>query len=515
MRAKTGLDVAALVLGTLASTAAAWKRGTPKADPAKASEVKKAFQTAWDGYYEFTFPHDTLMPVSAGSADDRNSWGATAVDALSTAIIMEDAKTVDQILSYIPTIDFTTTIEVNSSISLFETNIRYLGGLVSGYDLLKGPFRGLVHDYNSKNVDALLQQAKTLADGLSVAFDTPTGIPINTVFFNPTRRANVSEDTNGPAGFGTLVLEWTRLSDLTGNKTYAELAQKAQKYLVDPTGVPQGYPGLVGITVNITTGQFTDNLGHWGGGVDSYYEYLIKMYLYDPKEFGHYKDRWVEAANSTMEHLASHPSSRHDVTFLAEYNDTRIIPSSQHLASFAGGNFILGGLLLNEARYIDFGITLTESYYETYVQTASKIGPEVFRWIPAGNNTAPPAEDAAFYAKAGFWVTYKDYVLRPETLESLYYAYRMTGDKIYQTMAWNAFTAIRDRCRAGVAFSGLTDVTLPDGGQKDDYQESFFLAETLKYAYLIFAEDSDVQFQGRRKNKFVFNTEAHPFRIRA
>lgn len=63
---------------------------------------------------------------------DRNSWGATAVDALSTAIIMEDAKTVDQILSYIPTIDFTTTIEVNSSISLFETNIRYLGGLMSG-----------------------------------------------------------------------------------------------------------------------------------------------------------------------------------------------------------------------------------------------------------------------------------------------------------------------------------------------------------------------------------------------
>lgn len=185
------------------------------------------------------------------------------------------------------------------------------------------------------------------------------------------------------------------------------------------------------------------------------------------------------------------------------------------VASFAGGNFILGGLLLNEPKYIDFGITLTESYYETYVQTASKIGPEVFRWIPAGNDTAPPAEDAAFYAKAGFWATYKDYVLRPETLESLYYAYRMTGDKKYQTMAWDAFTAIRDRCRAGVAFSGLTDVTLPDGGKKDDYQESFFLAETLKYAYLIFAEDSDVQFQGRRKNKFVFNTEAHPFRIRA
>lgn len=184
------------------------------------------------------------------------------------------------------------------------------------------------------------------------------------------------------------------------------------------------------------------------------------------------------------------------------------------VASFAGGNFILGGVLLNEPKYTEFGLTLTESYYETYKQTASNIGPEVFRWVAASNDTAPPPQDADFYAKAGFWATYKDYVLRPETIESLYYAYRVTGNRKYQDMAWNAFTAIRDRCRAGVGFSGLEDVTVKDGGQKDDFQESFFLAETLKYSYLIFAEESEVHFQGSGKNQFVYNTEAHPFRVR-
>lgn len=198
--------------------------------------------------------------------------------------------------------------------------------------MLKGPSKNLVNSDNYKNVEALLHQAKTLADSLSIAFDTPTGIPINTIYLNPTRRVE-SEATNGPAGFGTLVLEWTRLSDLTGNKTYAELAQKAQKYLVDPTGVPQGYPGLVGATVNISNGEFTDNKGSWGGGVDSFYEYLIKMYLYDPKEFAHYKDRWVVAADSTIQYLASHPTSRKDLTFLAVYNSKKIIPASQHRKS--------------------------------------------------------------------------------------------------------------------------------------------------------------------------------------
>lgn len=64
----------------------------------------------------------------------RNAWGVTPIDSLSTAIIMEEADIVEQILDFAATIDFTTTKEAESEISVFETNIRYLGGLISGIE---------------------------------------------------------------------------------------------------------------------------------------------------------------------------------------------------------------------------------------------------------------------------------------------------------------------------------------------------------------------------------------------
>ncbi|OAA35389.1 1,2-a-D-mannosidase [Metarhizium rileyi] len=512
---KTGCTVAAFlasaaVLGN--PTGSFLKERDPENDSSKASQVKQVFRAAWEGYYENAFPHDTLLPLTGKSTDDRNAWGVTPIDALSTAVVMEESGIVNQILKYAATIDFTTTKEENSSISLFETNIRYLGGMLAGYDLLKGPMNNLVNDSNTKDVDALLKQATALADSLSIAFDTPTGIPDDAVFLNPTRRIGGST-SNGPAGFGTLVLEWTRLSDLTGNKTYAQLAQKAQDYLINPTGEPEPYPGLIGYTVNIDDGRFQDQSGGWGGGTDSFYEYLIKMYLYDPKAFSHYKDRWVAAADSTMKYLASHPSSRPDLTFLAGYNGKTINHDSGHLASFAGGNFILAGVVLDEPRYTNFGLDLASSYYETYKQTPAHIGPEGFQWVSDGDGS-PPNDQADFFQKAGFWSSSGAYILRPETIESLYYAYRVTGDQKYQEMVWKAFTAVRDLCKAEYGYSGIRDVMRQDGGGQDNFQQSFFLAETLKYAYLTYAQDSAVQFHGQGGNEFVFNTEAHPFRVR-
>ncbi|KAG8417068.1 Belongs to the glycosyl hydrolase 47 [Metarhizium acridum] len=489
------------------------ERGATEADTSKASQVKDVFRTAWNGYYEHAFPHDTLLPLTGGDSDDRNAWGVTPIDSLSTAIVMEESGIVNQILKYAATVDFTTTKEENSSISLFETNIRYLGGLLAGYDLLKGPMKSLVDDTNTAHVDALLKQATSLADSLSIAFDTPSGVPDDAVFLNPTRRIGGST-SNGPAGFGTLVLEWTRLSDLTGNKTYAQLAQRAQGYLVHPAGEPEPFPGLIGYTVSIEDGKFQDQSGGWGGGTDSFYEYLIKMFLYDPGGFSFYKDRWVAAADSTIEHLASHPTSRPDLTFLAGYDGQTIDHWSGHLASFAGGNFILAGVVLNESKYTDFGLDLASSYYETYKQTPARIGPEGFQWVAADGGSPPDDDQAGFYKTAGFWPSSRAYILRPETIESLYYAYRVTGDNKYRDMVWEAFTAIRDRCKAKYGFSGIRDVMQKNGGGQDNFQQSFFLAETLKYSYLTFARDSAVQFHGRGGNEFVFNTEAHPFRVR-
>lgn len=187
-----------------------------------------------------------------------------------------------------------------------------------GYDLLTGPLASQYGNATAK-ADAVLAQAKNLGDTLKFAFDTPTGIPDNSVYLDPPRLANSTD--NGLATIGTLVLEWTRLSDLTGDPSYGQLAQLGESYLINPINPELGepFPGLLGSDVSIANGTFLDSQGGWTGGTDSYYEYLIKMYLYDPDRFSTYKDRWVSAADSSIQYLASHPTSRPDLTFLAYY----------------------------------------------------------------------------------------------------------------------------------------------------------------------------------------------------
>ncbi|KAJ9204530.1 CAZyme family GH47 [Paecilomyces variotii] len=471
----------------------------------RAEAVREAFQFAWNGYYRYAFPHDELHPVTNGYGDSRNGWGASAIDALSTALVMRLPDVVDDILNYVPTIDYSTT---SQEVSLFETTIRYLAGMLSGYDLLKGPLSDLAT--NPDTVEALLTQSKNLADVLKFAFDNPTGIPYNNI--NITSKGNDGETTNGLATIGSLVLEWTHLSDLTGDQQYAELSQKGESYLLNPEPPSaEPFPGLVGSNVNIDTGLFADGDVSWGGGDDSFYEYLIKMYVYDPNRFSTYKDRWVAAAQSTMQHLKSSPASRPDVTFVATYSNGTLGLNSQHLTCFDGGNFLLGGDVLAIPDFIDFGLELVNGCHDTYIETATRIGPEQFGW----DANSVPADQQQFYERAGFYIESGAYILRPEVIESYYYAYRITGDPKYRDWAWDAFVHINATCRANSGFSGITNVNAVGGGSKDDNQESFLFAEVMKYSYLIQAGEDEWQVNADGKNEWVFNTEAHPIKVAA
>ncbi|CAN8098067.1 unnamed protein product [Discula destructiva] len=482
----------------------------------RADAVKQTFQISWDGYYKYAFPGDSLLPVTNGFTNDRNGWGASAVDAFSTALIMGKTEVVAQILDWVPQIDFSISFN-DTGVSVFETTIRYLGGLLSAYDLLTGP---LASEYgnNTSKAATVLAQAKSLGDNLKFAFDTPTGISDNSIFLNPPRLANSTD--NGVATIGTLVLEWTRLSDLTGDPTYGELAQKGESYLIKPLNPELGepFPGLLGSGVSISNGSFLDSQGGWTGGTDSFYEYLIKMFLYDRKRFFTYKDRWVLAVDSSIKYLASHPTTRPDLTFLSYYFNNSmngLYYYSEHLACFAGGNIILGGLTLDVPEYIDFGLELVAGCRETYEQTATGIGPETFEWLgeTSPKNATVPRGDEAFYERAGFYITGSSYITRPEVIESYYYAYRATGDPKYQEWAWEAYLAINSTCRVGSGYSSINDVNQVGGGGFSNFQESFWFAEVLKYSYLIHAEDAAYQVKADDTNEFVFNTEAHPVRV--
>lgn len=296
----------------------------------RAEAVIEMFRFAWNGYYTIAFPNDDLLPVTNNFSNSRNGWGVTAVDGLDTAIIMEQTDIVNQILDFIPTIDFTKTGTgtrrgASLSVSLFETNIRYVGGLLAAYDLLKGPFDHL--DVDDEKVDALLTQCVSLADTLKFAFNTTSGIPVNNIFINngtfaPRYRMADGTWSAGLAELGSLVIEWQHLSDLSGNPEYGELAQKAMNYFLKPN--VEVWPGLTGGNFSVETGDILDAYGGWTSGNDSAYEYLIKMYVYDPEKYALYGERFAAAADSTIAHLLSSPSTRPDLTMAGSFSGQRL-----------------------------------------------------------------------------------------------------------------------------------------------------------------------------------------------
>ena len=99
-------------------------------------------------------------------------------------------------------------------------------------------------------------------------------------------------------------------------------------------------------------------------------------------------------------------------------------------------------------------------------------------------------------------------ILRPETVESLFYLYRLTGDSKYRDWGWNIFTAFEKHTKVSSGgYAGVWNVLNP--ANKQDKMESFFVSETLKYLFLLFTDDPSVF----RLSEWVFNTEAHPLPV--
>ena len=97
--------------------------------------------------------------------------------------------------------------------------------------------------------------------------------------------------------------------------------------------------------------------------------------------------------------------------------------------------------------------------------------------------------------------------LRPEIVESFFYLWRVTGDERYRDWGWQAFQAFEEHCRTeDSGYAGIEDVDVVPP-TKDNTQQSFWLAETLKYLALLFSPEDELPL-----NQWVLNTEAHPIR---
>jgi mannosyl-oligosaccharide alpha-1,2-mannosidase len=177
--------------------------------------------------------------------------------------------------------------------------------------------------------------------------------------------------------------------------------------------------------------------------------------------------------------------------YIADKKNGRLDHKMDHLACFMAGTLALGvhrGAVkgANAKRHLDAAKGLTDTCTAMYTTQATGIAPEFVKFTPQGMVVGHPA-----------------YHLRPEAVEALFYLYRITGDNKYREDGWKIFTAVRERCRLANGYTGLSDVRNPKSFQNK--QETFFLAETLKYLYLLFGDKELISIE-----KYTFNTEAHP-----
>ncbi|KAG5635310.1 hypothetical protein H0H81_011772, partial [Sphagnurus paluster] len=396
---------------------------------------------------------------------------------------------------FVEGVDFSSKIDFSKSqtpdtVSVFETTIRYLGGLLSAYEL------------SDKKYPILLQKAKEVADEMAYAWVGNNDIPYGFLDF-----AKNSPTVSGSniAEAGTLSLEWSTLTHHTGNRTYSNLGVKALHHIAN---LPAPLPGLAAQGIDPTTGAFIGGYVSWGGGSDSYFEYLIKYARLSNTKEELFADTWHTAVDSSIKNLLRNSTVGNHV-YLAEYDSSkRIRHVSSHLACFHGGNWIFGGKLLNNQTIVDIGLQLVDACWNTYASTATGIGPEGFAFISSDGEFggSPSAADRIFHDAHGFYITSNYYILRPEVLESNFYAYRATGDTKYLQRAASAIDSFNKYLRTPTGFAGVWNVHDAKSDKIDD-TESFWFAEVLKYLYLTFDDPEHISL-----DDYVFNTEAHPFK---
>lgn len=540
---------------------------------ARQKDIRDSFVKSWKAYKKHAWLRDEVAPVSGGAKDSFGGWGATLIDSLDTLWIMGLRDDFDEAVSDVAehaVFLFTKEREINVS----ETAMRFLGGLLSAYDL-SGDQR-------------LLAKAHNVGDMLYKAFDTPNHLPVTR--WNPheaargTRQAAASEALL--AEVGSLTLEFTRLSLVTGDARYHDAVQHISELLAasqDKSKLRGMWPAVVDpAKANFDAGA-TYTLGAMA---DSAYEYLPKMMALLGQPTGIYRDMYAKSVAAARDFLFFRPMTPDgDDVLLTGFvtvdpddasGRKHLSPASGHAACFTGGMLALGGRLTRSTDDVSRGQRLTDGCVWAYKSFRRGVMPETFYLTPCPNAAAaacPWAPElwhqevlkahSATTKKAQqqqqwqwqqqqqqqeqqqqqqrqqqqqqHWTTKGGpplsaaesiiqrenlppsfstigdarYALGPEAIESIFVMYRVTGDRKWQDKAWDMWRAIDTLTSTKLAYSAVADVNPPAGEapRPTDSMESFWLAATLKYFYLVFAEPDLLSL-----DDWVFNTEAHPFK---
>ena len=498
----------------------------PETDEAKAirlqrlGAVKSSFEHSWAGYKAHAWMQDELSPLNGGSVQAFGGWAATLVDSLDTLWIMGMKEEFDEAVDAAKDIDFNSTSE--DMLNIFETTIRYLGGFLGAYDLTGGTY------------PVLLQKATEVGELLYCAFDTPNRMPVTRWYWKQALEGAQQKAGSATliAEIGSLTLEFTRLSQLTGNLKYYD----AVKRILDEFEKFQtqtSLPGLWPTLMNADTLSFQDNSYTLGGMADSWYEYLPKQHMLigGRDDEDQIKTMYDLAMTTAINNIFFQPMIPDNKDILMSgavtvdsNNRIRLNPQGQHLGCYTGAMVAIGAKVFEKPEQMNTARKLVDGCVWAYDSMPSGIMPEQFSMVPCEMNSNCQWDEkkweAAVLEKAkakteqgqdfkndaqllnhtihqdnlpkGFSEIWDPrYLLRPEAIESVFVLYRLTGDTDLPDSAWRMFSNIERNTRTDFGNAMISDVRI-DKSAKQNKMESFWTAETLKYFYLIFSEPSVV-----------------------
>ncbi|EAW11168.1 glycoside hydrolase family 47 protein [Aspergillus clavatus NRRL 1] len=576
--------------------------GEPAAEPeggqgqnvdwsARREKVRDAFIVSWDGYEKHGWGYDEYRPVTKEAKQMvSGGMGWIIVDALDTLMIMNLTSQVRHARNWIHN---SLRYDQDHDVNTFETTIRMLGGLLSAHYLSTAHPELAPVANDDAGEDLYIEKATDLAERLMGAFESKTGVPYASINLNASAGipAHSDDGASSTAEATTLQLEFKYLAKLTGEAEYWRVVEKVMQVVDDQ----KMEDGLLPIFIYPETGHFRGDNIRLGSRGDSYYEYLIKQYLQTAKQEPIYKDMWDESLMGIRKHLIAY--TKHARLMILgekpEGLEGYLSPKMDHLVCFMPGTIALGatgGLPLSEARKspewsvrqdeeILLARELMKTCWATYLATATGLAPEITYFkmddpplmfqdvypdatttttTTTGSNRKShgagddlPLKSAPLYPLSDKTLRWREDIeihtqdrhnlQRPETVESLFYMYRVTGDEMYREWGWEMFksfvqyTAVVEHDEAAATgddgldapqttpvdtngaaaatprpsritgFTSLSDAnTIPPVTR--DNMESFWMAETLKYFYLLFSEREFIALEDH-----VFNTEAHPF----
>ncbi|QYE36799.1 glycoside hydrolase family 47 protein [Polymorphobacter sp. PAMC 29334] len=428
------LASAGALVGTTAVIA-----GVTGTDPnwrALAEDVKAQMAWSWDLYRQHAWGKDEIKPITGTFSSfplKTHHLGLSLIEALDTLWVMGLDSRFEDGVNWVKT-HFDP--NVDGEVSVFETSIRLVGGLLSAHHACGDP--------------VLLAKARDLADRLLPAFATPTGMPYR--FIN-LKTGVPREAISSPADIATYLPEWGMLSRLTGDPRYAAVTRKAMVAVFER----RSKLDLVATKIDVLTGEWRSRQATVGSYCDSFFEYLWDSWqLFGDAEC---KRMYDVCTTAILKHQQVWKNG--DLWFADVDFETGAIVSTEQdeLASFYGGLLGQGGALKQGAAY-------TESWAK--VQARYGVLPEGYDYA-----TAAP--------------TQRGNALRPELADSAFTLWLLDRDPRWRDIGRAHFEAMKRWNKARYGYTDLADVTTEPKRQAD-HCPGYWWSEQMKYYYLLFSD---------------------------